>query len=49
MTGRFTPAIDDIKYVAKPVLRHRIVTSFKAEADRLDANAIIDKLVAELG
>lgn len=48
MTGRFTPAIDDIKYVAKPVLRHRVVTSFKAEADRLDANAIIDKLVAEL-
>jgi MoxR-like ATPase len=48
MSGRFTPSIDDIKYVAQPVLRHRIVTSFKAEADRLDSNAIVDKLVSEM-
>jgi len=48
MSGRFTPSIDDVRSVAQPVLRHRIVTSFKAEADRLDSNAIISRLVQEL-
>ncbi|MGE5481047.1 MAG: AAA family ATPase [Chloroflexota bacterium] len=43
--GRFTPDLDDVRAVALPVLRHRIVTSFNAEADNVSANEIIAKLI----
>ena len=43
--GRFTPDIDDIKAVASPVLRHRLVTNFNAEAENMDANEIVRQLV----
>ena len=43
--GRYTPNIDDIRYVSSPVLRHRIVTNFNAEADNISPNEIILKLV----
>lgn len=48
LTGRFTPDIDDIKAVAVPVLRHRIVTNFNAEADNISANEIIQKMVEQI-
>jgi MoxR-like ATPase len=45
--GRFSPEIDDIKKVAKPVLRHRLITNFNAEADGIKTTDIIDKLISE--
>ena len=48
LNGRYTPSIEDVQYVAKPVLRHRIVTSFNAEADGVDTLQIIDKLLADV-
>ena len=48
LSGRYTPSIEDVQYVAKPVLRHRIVTSFNAEADGVDALQIIDKLLVDV-
>jgi MoxR-like ATPase len=33
LEGRYTPTIDDVRAVALPVLRHRLVTNFNAEAD----------------
>lgn len=48
LNGRYTPSIEDVQLVAKPVLRHRIVTSFNAEADGVDTLQIIDKLLAEV-
>lgn len=45
--GRYTPDIDDIKAVAIPVLRHRIVTSFNAEADNVSTTDIIERLINE--
>jgi len=48
LDGRYTPAVDDVRFVAKPVLRHRIVTSFNAEADGIDTLQIIDKLLADV-
>ena len=45
LDGRTTPDIDDVRAVAKPVLRHRIVTNFNAEADGVSAVDIIDKLL----
>ena len=48
LDGRYTPSIEDVQYVAKPVLRHRIVTSFNAEADGVDTLQIVDKLLGDV-
>jgi len=48
MHGRYHVSCDDIKAVAKPVLRHRILTNFNAEADGITSLDIIDKLLAEV-
>ncbi len=45
LDGRPTPDIEDVKAVAKPVLRHRIVTNFNAEAEGISSTDVIDKLV----
>ncbi len=45
--GRFTPNIDDVKAALVPVLRHRIIPSFNAEADGLSSLDIIDKLISQ--
>jgi MoxR-like ATPase len=47
MDGRFTVAIDDIKKVAIPVLRHRISTNFQASAEGVSAEDIIRKLLEQ--
>ncbi len=43
--GRPTPGPEDVKFAALPVLRHRIVTSFNAEADGVDTAVIVEKLL----
>lgn len=48
LNGRFTPEIEDIRKVAKPVLRHRLITNFNAEADGVKTTDIVDKLIAEM-
>jgi len=45
LEGRPTPSIQDIKELAKPVLRHRIIANFSAEADGIAPDEIIEKLV----
>lgn len=47
LSGRFSPEIDDVKKVAKPVLRHRLITNFNAEADGIKTTDIIEKLINE--
>ncbi len=47
LDGRPTPEIEDIKTVAKEVLRHRIITNFNAEAENISSLEIIDKLMEE--
>ena len=49
LSGRHTPDINDVKALAPPVLRHRIVTSFNAEAEGVSAIQIIERLVGESG
>lgn len=46
--GRFSPEIDDVKYAATLVLRHRVVTNFNAEADNVPVTKIISDLIKEL-
>jgi len=48
LTGRHTPDIDDVRALAGPTLRHRLVTNFTAEADGVTAIEIVDRLVREL-
>ncbi len=48
LDGRPTPDITDIKAVAKPVLRHRLVTNFNAEADSVGTVQIIEKLLEDV-
>ncbi|MDZ7292311.1 MAG: MoxR family ATPase [candidate division KSB1 bacterium] len=45
LDGRPTPDIDDVRAVAKPVLRHRLVTNFNADAEGVDAVTIVEKLL----
>ncbi|HKW13717.1 MAG TPA: MoxR family ATPase [Candidatus Krumholzibacteria bacterium] len=45
MNGRPLPSIEDIKEIAHPVLRHRIVTNFNADADGVSTDDIIDMLL----
>ncbi len=46
---RFTPEIDDIRHLALPVLRHRLVTSYSAEAEGIGAKEIVEYLLNALG
>lgn len=46
--GRFTPNIDDIRFAMLPVLRHRIITNFSAEAEGFSAVDVINKLIEEM-
>ena len=45
LDGRFSVAIDDIKKVAEPVLRHRIATNFQAQAEGKSSEDIIALLL----
>ncbi len=46
--GRFTPNIDDVKIAMLPVLRHRIITNFSAEADGIKSTDVIERLSKEV-
>jgi MoxR-like ATPase len=45
LNGRPAPDIEDVRAVAKPVLRHRLVLSFNAEAEGISSVDIIDKII----
>ena len=45
LQGKYSPDIEDVQAIAKPVLRHRIVRNFKAEAEGITLDGIIDKLI----
>jgi MoxR-like ATPase len=44
MEGRFTPSIDDVRAFLIPVLRHRIIPNFSAEAEGVNSVDIINKI-----
>ncbi|MBN2490997.1 MAG: AAA family ATPase [Planctomycetes bacterium] len=46
LQGRFFVNTEDIRAVAHPVLRHRIVTTFSAEAEGIRPDTIVDRLIA---
>ncbi len=48
LRGRFCVSTEDIRAVAHPVLRHRIITNFNAEADGIRSKDIVERLVREI-
>jgi MoxR-like ATPase len=44
ISGKYSPDIEDVQTVAKPILRHRIVRNYRAEAEGLSADQIIEQL-----
>lgn len=45
INGKYSPDIEDVKAVAEPILRHRIVRNYKAEADGFSIEKIIESLL----
>jgi MoxR-like ATPase len=45
INGKYSPDIEDVQAVAKPVLRHRMVRNFKAEAEGITVDEVIDRLM----
>jgi len=45
ISGKYSPDIEDVKAVALPVLRHRIIRNYKAEAEGITTDAIIKELM----
>lgn len=45
INGKFSPDIEDVKAVAVPILRHRIVKNYKAEAEGFSVESIIKELL----
>ncbi len=47
LAGKYAPDIEDVKAVAVPVLRHRIIRNYSAEAEGMGIEAIIERLMGE--
>lgn len=45
LNGKYSPDIEDVQAIAKPVLRHRIVRNFKAEAEGISVDNLIERLM----
>ncbi len=45
LEGRFNVSVEDIVSLAKPVLRHRVLTNFHAESEKVTTDDIVDRLI----
>ncbi|MBP9883299.1 MAG: AAA family ATPase [Chitinophagales bacterium] len=45
INGKYSPDMEDVKAVATPILRHRIILNYKAEAEGMSIEEIIGKIV----
>lgn len=48
LNGRFNVSFDDIRNIAYPVLRHRILLNFDGIADGITSDMVIDKIIEEI-
>jgi len=49
LDGRFNVSFDDIRTVAKPALRHRIILNFEGEAERISTDSIVEDILEKAG
>lgn len=47
LDGRYTPSIEDVKYMAKNVLRHRIILNFNAISSKISVDEIIEDILSK--
>ena len=45
-SGRYHVSFDDIRSLAHPVLRHRVLTNFRAESEGVTTDSLIDELLS---
>jgi len=45
LDGRPAPSLEDVTTVARPVLRHRVLVNYQAEADRIDPDQVVARLL----
>ena len=45
LQGRYAAAVEDVRALAAPVLVHRVLPNFHAEADGLTARALVEGLI----
>jgi MoxR-like ATPase len=45
MSGRYHVSFDDVRALAHPVMRHRIIRNFHAESEKVTTDNIIGQLV----
>lgn len=45
MHGRYHVAITDIRALALPILRHRVITNFYAESEQINADRVVERLL----
>jgi MoxR-like ATPase len=45
MQGRYHVSVSDLRALAHPILRHRIIPNFYAESEHIDADALVDRLL----
>ena len=48
LAGRFHVSTDDLRYVAKPALRHRLILNFEGEAEGVTTDQVLDEIIAKL-
>jgi MoxR-like ATPase len=48
MDGRYVASVEDVKTVIRPILKHRIITNFKAQAESITSLEVIDHLLKEV-
>ena len=47
--GRYNVSIEDIQTLSKPVMRHRIITNFYAESEKINSDKVIEMLLENIG
>ncbi|WP_019987096.1 AAA family ATPase [Rudanella lutea] len=45
LNGKYSPDIEDVRAVALPILRHRVVRNFKAEAENISVDELVKRLL----
>jgi len=48
INGRFAVSCEDVRALAHPVLKHRIIVNYRGEAEGIDSSRIIDRLLEEI-
>ena len=46
LEGRLAVTLDDLRHVAKPVLRHRVIVNFKAEAEGINSDKVTETILS---